>query len=253
MIRKTVLTLLFVSAALVGCKSEIDNKPAATVTDVKAPEGDKMAGDKMAGDKMGEEKPAADKMAGDKPADPMAGDKMAADKPADPMMAPAGAVKLDKAGSSIGFVGAKVTGDHKGDFKDFDGELTLKDGKPEMLKVTVQTASLLADDEKLTGHLKSPDFFDVEKFTTATFTSTSIVEKAEGGNTHEVTGNLEMHGLTKQVTFPASVSAENGTFKGTTEFTVKRFDWEIKYPGKPDDLIKDDVLLKVNLTFPGKI
>jgi polyisoprenoid-binding protein YceI len=234
MIRKTVLTLLFVSAALVGCKSEIDNKPAATVTDVKAPEGDKMAG---------EEKPAMDKMAGDKPADNMAGDKM---------MAPAGAIKLDKASSSIAFVGAKVTGDHKGDFKDFDGELTLKDGKPEMLKVTVQTASLLADDEKLTGHLKSPDFFDVDKFTTATFTSTSIVEKAEGGNTHEVTGNLEMHGLTKQVTFPASVSAENGTFKGTTEFTIKRFDWEIKYPGKPDDLIKDDVLLKVTLTFPGK-
>ena len=87
-------------AMVTACKSEIDNKPAATVTDLPA--------DEKAGDKAGE-------MAGDKKPEEKAEEKPAGD------MAAAGAFKLDPATSKVGFIGAKVTGDHKGGFKTFEG------------------------------------------------------------------------------------------------------------------------------------
>ncbi len=115
----------------------------------------------------------------------------------------------------------------------------------------MQTDSLESDSEKLTGHLESPDFFDVQKFPTSTFQSTSILEKSTGDATHEITGNLTLHGVTKVITFPAKVTKAPDAVTGTAEFTINRKDFGIVYPGKPDDLIKDDVLLKLKLVFPA--
>src|SRR6185369_10240578 len=77
--------------------------------------------------------------------------------------------------STLGFVASKVTGSHNGGFKQFSGTLSVADGKivvPTEFKIDLN--SVFTDNEKLTGHLKSPDFFDVAKFTVATFTVTSI-------------------------------------------------------------------------------
>lgn len=156
---------------------------------------------------------------------------------------------LDAANSQVGFVGAKVTGKHEGSFKKIDGQVSLSGGKVNALNITIDTASVESDDEKLTGHLKSADFFDVEKFPQSTFVSTQVVEKAAGTATHEITGNLTLHGVTKSITFPASVKADTTSAKGEAEFTINRKDFNIVYPGKSDDLIKDDVLLKLELTF----
>jgi len=165
--------------------------------------------------------------------------------------APAGAIsyRFGPPDSKIEFVGAKVTGKHEGSFGSFSGTVAVPDGKAEQGTVTaeIDVASLKTDAEKLDGHLKSGDFFDVEKFPKARFASTSIKPGAEQGRTHTVTGNLEMRGVTKSVTFPATINVTNDTVKVDAEFAINRKDWGIVYPGKPDDLIRDDVVVKLAL------
>ena len=155
---------------------------------------------------------------------------------------------------TIGFVGSKVTGQHDGKFKDWKGSVTLKGGKADgaALEFTVQTASVEADltsrnpyTEKLEGHLKSPDFFDVEKFPTATFKSTSIKADAKGAAT--IKGNLTLHGVTKGIEFPATVTVAGKDVSGKAEFSINRKDFGIAYAGKADDLIRDGVVLKIDL------
>lgn len=152
--------------------------------------------------------------------------------------------------SEIGFTGAKITGKHTGKFRTFSGEAKVVGNTAKELSFTVQMDSVESDDEKLTGHLKSADFFDVEKNPTSSFKSTSIVEKAAGDATHEITGNLTLHGVTKTIAFPAKVTTTDDGVTGKAEFTINRKDFNIVYPGKPDDLIKDDVLLTISLVFP---
>ncbi len=154
---------------------------------------------------------------------------------------------------TIGFVGSKVTGQHVGNFKTWNGHVELKDGKAVggKLEFTVQTDSVEVDvatanawTPKLLEHLKSPDFFDVAKFATAAFKSSSI--KADGGGV-KITGNLTLHGVTKQVEFPATVTLAGKDVKGDAEFTINRKDFGISYAGKEDDLIREGVVLKIHV------
>lgn len=151
-------------------------------------------------------------------------------------------------GSKIEFVGAKITRKHDGAFETFKGTIDVVDDKPETSAVAVEidTASIIADDPKLTGHLKSPDFFDVGKLPKARFTSTTVRPGGQGG-THTVTGNLELHGVTKQISFPATIRIVGDGVETDAEFAINRKDFNIVYPGMPDDLIKDDVLLKLKI------
>ena len=149
--------------------------------------------------------------------------------------------------STVGFVGAKVTGSHDGGFTSLSGAVSVAGGTPESssVEVVIDTTSLWADNEKLTGHLKSADFFDVETYPTATFTSTAIAANEDG--TYTLTGNLDLHGITKQISFPADVEVDDHGFSAAAEFSINRMEFEIEYPGKPDDLIRDEVLIKLDL------
>jgi polyisoprenoid-binding protein YceI len=157
--------------------------------------------------------------------------------------------RFGPADSSIGFVGAKVTGKHEGSFGAFSGSINLVDNDPAKSTVSaeIDTASLKIDSDRLAKHLRSPDFFDVEKFPKATFTSTAIKAGGDKGATHTVTGNLVLHGVTKSVSFPATIKIEGGAIQVSAEFGINRKDFGILYAGKADDLIKDDVLIKLNL------
>jgi polyisoprenoid-binding protein YceI len=159
---------------------------------------------------------------------------------------------LDAATSTVGFVGSKVTGKHEGKFEKVTGSITLAGGKPEGGKIAIEVdlASLKTDQEKLDTHLKSPDFFDVAKFPSAKFTSTEIKAGGEKGATHMVTGELELHGEKKTISFPATITVAGDSVSGTSEFSINRKDFKIVYPGKPDDLIRDDVVLKLSLKAP---
>lgn len=148
--------------------------------------------------------------------------------------------KFDQATSKVGWIGSKVTGKHEGGFNAFRGTVHVVDGDPEKSSVTVDidTGSIFSDQEKLTGHLKSADFFEVEKYPKASFVSTSV----KGGT---VTGNLTLHGVTKQIAFPAAVKISGDDVSVDTEFAINRRDFGILYPGKQDDLIRDDVVIKL--------
>jgi len=148
--------------------------------------------------------------------------------------------------SSIGFVGSKVTGSHDGGFNKFEGEILLAGGDPTQssVNITIDATSIWSDNERLTGHLMSPDFFDVETYPTAQFTSTEIVRDGEG---YRIVGNLTLHGITKSVSFPADITIEEGRVTAAAEFAIERFEYEMKFEGKADDLIRDDVVIKLNV------
>lgn len=172
---------------------------------------------------------------------------------AEPAPAPAEesgtAYTFSNEGSSVSWVGSKVTGAHDGGFNAFTGSFTVDgdDVTAGSVEVNIDTTSLWSDNDDLTGHLKSPDFFDVEQFPTSTFTSTGIAaaEGEEGGYT--VTGNLNLHGVTKQISFPATIAMADGGFTAQAEFSIMRFDFGMEYPGPADNLIRDEVVIKFDL------
>lgn len=158
---------------------------------------------------------------------------------------------------SIHAIGSKVTGSHDLHFKEWKGSVELKDGKAEggKLEFEVRMASLEEVAErsqwvaKLEGHLKSPDFFDVEKFATSTFVATEIKaggDPAVAGSTHTVKGNLTLRGVTKEATFAATIAIAGKELSAKSEFKINRKDFGIVYAGQADDLIRDDVALKLD-------
>ena len=232
MSNKVTIAVLIVGLALAsGCKSELDDQAAAKVNE-----------------------PAAEQKADEAKAD-KAADKKAAKKADQPSLRE---IAVSTKDSSIGWVGAKVTGDHTGGFKKFEGKLWEKNGEVEKVAFTVDTTSVFSDTEKLTNHLKSADFFEVDKYPEATFISKKIVEKKSTVErddkkftfSHQVTGDFTIHGVTKELTFPANIKAGEDKLEASTQFTFNRFDFDIVYKGKPDDLIRKEVLLKVALVAP---
>ncbi len=155
-----------------------------------------------------------------------------------------------RSSSTIGFIGSKVTGKHDGGFKNFAGTISVAGGKIVGSPVIqINMKSIWADNERLTGHLKSADFFDVQKYPMATFTVTSI-EPAEGQ--HKITGNFEMHGVIKSISFPAKIEVTDEKVTVQGDFAINRKDFNINYPGKQNDLIRDNVILKLALqATPG--
>ncbi len=161
--------------------------------------------------------------------------------------APGQALALDPAQSKVHALGAKVTGTHDVWFPSFTGELKLDGGAPSALGVTVNMGAMKSDSERLTGHLMSPDFFDTASFPTAAFASTSIAAGGDGAATHTVTGDLTIRGVTKRVAFPATIEVKDGAMKAKAEFVIDRQDFGVAFPGMPDDLIKDEVALTIDL------
>ena len=150
--------------------------------------------------------------------------------------------------SKIEFIGAKVTGHHNGSFKKISGTIDYA-GQIEKSRVsiTIDSSSLETDTPDLTKHLKTADFFDVAKYPEAKFESTEIKPGREKGASHTVTGNLTLHGVTKSVSFPATITVNPGVITVESSFAINRKDFAINYPGKTDDLIRDDVALTLHV------
>ena len=157
--------------------------------------------------------------------------------------------------SKVSFVGSKVTGKHDGGFNTFSGNINLVNGKAEESSVTVDidVASVYTDTDGLTKHLQTGDFFDAANHPRAKFGSTRIVPDAAGGEgKYTVTGDLELRGVKKAVTFPATITINDNEVAVNSEFSINRKDFNILYAGKADDLIRDDVVLKLDLKAPRK-
>jgi polyisoprenoid-binding protein YceI len=150
--------------------------------------------------------------------------------------------------SKIEFIGSKVTGKHNGSFGDFSGQVDYA-GTPEnsRVNITIKTDSIETDTPDLTKHLKTADFFDVAKFPEANFVSTAIKAGGENGASHTVTGNLTMHGVTKAITFPATINVTPDAATVESSFSINRKDFGINYAGAADNLIRDNVVLTLHV------
>jgi polyisoprenoid-binding protein YceI len=156
--------------------------------------------------------------------------------------------------SKVEFVASKVTRSHNGSFKQFSGQIDLAPNNvsDSRVRIDIETSSVSADDDQLTGHLKTADFFDVAKFPKATFVSTKIEPAAAGGDNYTVSGNFDLHGVKKSISFPATIKVTPDSVNVNAEFSINRKDFGIVYAGKADDLIRDGVVIKLSLNVPRK-
>jgi len=154
-------------------------------------------------------------------------------------------LKLNSEKSKIGFVGKKTDGQHVGGFKKFDAKAIADFENPSAgsLEITIDTSSLWSDDEKLTNHLKNPDFFNVRKYPQIVFKATKITANEEEA---KLTGQLTMLDKTVEVTVPAKVTVVDEAIELTTNFTIDRTKWGMNYGvGK----IESDVAISAVLVF----
>ncbi|HEY5744483.1 MAG TPA: YceI family protein [Chryseolinea sp.] len=163
---------------------------------------------------------------------------------------------LDKAHAKLGFsVTHLMVSNVEGNFKAFDAKITsaTDDFSNAVVELSADINSIDTDDEKRDGHLKSPDFFDVAKFTTLTFKSTSFKKVAD--KKYKVEGDLTMHGVTKKVVLDVTL---NGTAvhpytkKTIAGFKVsgiiKRSDFAIGAT-VPGAVVSDEVEISTNAEF----
>ncbi|HEY0740867.1 MAG TPA: YceI family protein [Chryseosolibacter sp.] len=104
----------------------------------------------------------------------------------------------------------------------------------------------------LVEHLRSPDFFDVEKFPVSTFEITHVVTAS--GQYPKVTGNLTIKGITHPVTFPAQIEVKNGVVNASGKLVIDRTLWDVRYKsGKfffnlADEAIADQIYFEIKIT-----
>jgi len=151
--------------------------------------------------------------------------------------------------SRIDFIGSKVTGSESGWFKQFSGlvELVAENPVQSQVSIEIDMNSVATKSQGLDEHLKTADFFEVARYPKATFVSTSIKSGSEAMGTHTVTGNLELHGVQKAITFPATINVTADAVSVDSEFAINRKDFGIVYAGKTNDLIRDEVVLKLTI------
>ncbi len=169
---------------------------------------------------------------------------------------------IDGAKSSVRWTGKKVTGqEHTGTVAVQSGIVELSGNELKGGEITIDMRSLKNEDlkdaeynAKLTGHLKSDDFFAVEKNPTSTFKITSVKPlKNRSDATHEITGDLTIRGTTQPVTFPAKIEVKNGAASAKGKVTVDRTKYNVRYgSGKffenlGDKMIKDTFELDLDL------
>lgn len=138
---------------------------------------------------------------------------------------------VDGKKSSVTFVGTKPGGKHTGGFKSVIGKMTVENKVIKGLEVTIDTRSMYSDNDKLTQHLKSPDFFNVAKYPEAKFVAEKITAK-------QMSGKLTILGVTKDVTVPLKIGGSASAVEIQSAFTVDRTLFGMTYgQGKVDNTV----------------
>jgi len=165
---------------------------------------------------------------------------------------------LNKEVSSVEWVGEKVTGKHSGTIQILSGTFHLHDNSIGTGEVVIDMTSINNTDmkagqgkEKLEGHLKAKDFFDVTNHKTASLKITST-KKLEGNN-YTIIGKLTIKGITKSIEFPANIQIKDGKLAAYAEMKVDRTLYDIKYgsgkffDGLGDKTISDEFIIKFKI------
>jgi polyisoprenoid-binding protein YceI len=161
------------------------------------------------------------------------------------------AFEIDTKASKVHWTGKKVTGEHTGYLSVGNGTVTVSKNAVTGAKVNMDMNSIVCTDltdaewnKKFVGHLRSDDFFSVEKYPNSVFEITSV--KAASAGEYTVKGKLTIKGITNEISFPAKVSVANGTVKANGTAKIDRTKWDIRYgsgkffEGLGDKMIYDE-------------
>lgn len=171
-----------------------------------------------------------------------------------------GKYKLETESSFIGWKGESVSG------SSHEGTINLISGEFEVLEEMISSGLFVidmntiksSDSERLVEHLKSDDFFGVQKFPEATFVlkkMEKISEESSKLGRFVFAGDLTIKGITKPISFTANLNQDpdTGTLMAKASFAINRADWEIKYNSPTffsdlgDKIIRDSVMLTLDL------
>lgn len=167
-------------------------------------------------------------------------------------------LKLNTENSKIEWLGKKVAGEHSGTIKVNMGSLVLNDGEIVEGSFVVDMTSIVntdVEDEgyktKLEGHLKSDDFFGVEKFPESKFKITEATKMGDGN--YKVKGNITIKGITEQIEFMVNLHKHDGTVHVSGKMTIDRTKFNVRYGSGSffdnlgDKTIYDDFELNLDL------
>lgn len=164
--------------------------------------------------------------------------------------------------STLGWIGKKVTGKHNGTLDLQDGQIIVQNEQVvggtfvfdmhTMKDDDIKDASLNA---KLIGHLKSDDFFAVERFPTAVFAIKSVRQTPPdvNGNNAIIFGVMSIKGQQKSLIFPAKVGVKNGLAAASGTATINRTEYDVRYGSKSffgsigDKAIDDEFTVSFNV------
>lgn len=167
-------------------------------------------------------------------------------------------LKVNTEKSDLHWYATKVTGKHDGKVKLASGSLILNGknisgGQFDIDMTSISVSDIPADNEyngKLVGHLKSEDFFSVDKHKTAQFVITKVASK---GKETIVTGKMTIKGITNEISFPATITNNGKQVTAKAKIVLDRTKWDIRYgSGKffeslGDKAIHDDFTIDLNL------
>jgi polyisoprenoid-binding protein YceI len=167
--------------------------------------------------------------------------------------------KVNTSESKINWLGTKPGGEHYGIVKISNGTLNIEDGELKGGNFVIDLRSIEnldieseAWNKKLVDHLKSEDFFYVDKYPTGVFTITEVEKNTS--ELYRLTGNLELRGITKTIRFNANVAFENEILKAKTpKLVLDRTQWKIEAMSKTvftdlkDKYVDDEMQIEIEL------
>jgi polyisoprenoid-binding protein YceI len=149
---------------------------------------------------------------------------------------PAGTWVFDKAHTSVGFVARHMLSKVRGQFNEFDGKVVIGDGlEDSFVEIEIDAGSVDTKTDMRDNHLRSGDFFDIERFPKITFRSTEV--RPTGGNTFQLVGDLTIKDITREVVLDAEFLGWGpgahpeyppmAAFSASVE--VEREDWDLTW------------------------
>ena len=171
--------------------------------------------------------------------------------------------EIDLKKSRVEWTGKKLTGEHYGEIRLNQGYLIfskrrLTGGHFEMDMNTIACTDITDEksNRRLVDHLKSDDFFSASKFPNSKFKITGVEYKSE--NNYLITGNLSIKDKTNILSFPATVTSENGVNTAKATMVFDRSKYDIKFGSQSffenlgDKLVYDDIEIKIELILMAK-
>lgn len=159
--------------------------------------------------------------------------------------------KFDQSGSTIGFSVHQLLGTTRGKFTSFTGRIEVDREQSENSSVTAQidVRSIDTHIKKRDDHLRSPEFFNVEKFPNMMFKSRSV--KRTGPQSGDILGDLTMHGVTKAVTLHVKlltpINETNRTRWSVTTDPINRRDFNLMFTPATETISGISQTVEINI------